>query len=187
MATMRTESQLYAELEAYVKANIPTLTSFSEGSPERALAKLCAYAVSLLWKMLYSVYINIWGTTADRAGLRRWYEVFGLVWVGAETKVARAQVLAKFRERFLGTASWYELTATEQFAEVTEAYFFAGRRGVNTGDLLVLHHGGDVLESTVASVQAYFDAVERKVCCIDVRVLTRRDVEAELVAEEAAT
>lgn len=186
MATMRTEAQIYADLEAYVKANIPTLTSFSEGSPERALAKLIAFGVSMAWKMVYGVYANIWATTADRVGLRRWYEVFGLTWIGADIKVARATVLGRYRERFLGTGPWYELTVTEQFPEVTEAYFFAGRRGVNTGDLLILHHGGDCLESTVTAVQAYLDAVERKVCAIDILVLTRRDVEGELITEDAA-
>jgi hypothetical protein len=66
----------------------------------------------------------------------------------------------------------------DEFPEVTEAQFFAGIRGVNTCDLLILHEGGDCLEDTVTAVQAYFDNVARKVCAIDLRVITYRDMEA---------
>ena len=93
--------------------------------------------------------------------------------------------MATFRNRMLGTAGWYEATAVDQFDDVTEANFFAGIRGVNTCDLLILHNGGDCLEATVTAVQAYFDNVNRKVVAIDLRVITYRDMEAlmELLAD----
>jgi hypothetical protein len=186
MATFKTEQQIYDDIEAYIRTQLPALTSWSEGSVERAIAKLDAYALSMAWKILYIIYSNIWATTGDAAGLRNWYEVFGTTWVGETADEARKQVLAAFRERRLGTADWYEETAVDQFDDVTEAHFFAGIRGVNTCDLLILDHGGDCHENTVTAVQAYFDNVQRKVCCIELRVITYRDVEGLMETLSAA-
>lgn len=187
MPTFKTQQQVYDDVKAYVQTQLPELTSFAEGSPERGLARLVAYALSLAWTLLYKLYQNIWATVADREGLREWYEVFGMTWAGEKETDARAQVLAKFRERALGTAGWYEVTVTEQFPEVTEAHFLAGRRGANTADLLVLHFGGDVMADTIDDIQTYFDAAERKVCTLDLAVITRHDVlaMAETMTEEA--
>jgi hypothetical protein len=138
----------------------------------------------MAWKVNYVNYQNICATTSDGAGLRRWYEVFGFAWVGESEVEARRTVLEAFRNRMLGTANWYEATAVDQFDEVTEAHFFAGIRGVNTCDLLILHNEGDCLEVTVAAVQAYFDNVQRKVVAIDLRVITYKDIE-ELMEELA--
>jgi len=182
MATFKTETEMYNDVVAAVQTAIPTLTNFSEGSPERVLARLVAFGLSMAWKVLYLVYAGIWPATADLAALKNWYEVFGLVWNSPTERQARLQIIAKFRERSLGTAGWYEYTAITQFDGVTEAYCFAGRRGVNTIDLLVLYHGGDALPADVIAVQAYFDNAARKVAAIDVRVLTRSDVEEELLA-----
>jgi hypothetical protein len=178
MATFKTESQIYNDIETYVTAQLPQLTNWSEGSIERAIVKLCAFALSMAWKILYIIYLNIWATTGDAPGLRNWYEVFGLTWVGEVKEDARKQVLASFRERRLGTANWYEETAVDQFDDVTEAHFFAGIRGVNACNLLILDHGGDCHENTVTAVQAYFDNAQRKVCAIDLEVVTYRDMEA---------
>lgn len=180
MATFKTENQIYDDIVTYVQAQLPELTSWSAESVEAGFARLNAYAQSMAWKILYIVYSNIWATTADVGGLRNWYEVFGISWVGESEEDARKQVLAAFRERRLGTADWYEQTAVDQFDDVTEAHFFAGIRGVNACDLLILHNGGDCLEDTVTNVQAYFDNAQRKVAAIDVRVITYRDVEAAM-------
>jgi len=184
MATFKTEQQTHDDIVAYARTQLPALTNWSEESIEYAIARLNAYAQSMAWKVNYINYQNICATTADAAGLRRWYELFGLTWVGEIADDARKTVLATFRNRMLGTAGWYEATAVNEFAEVTEAHFFAGIRGVNTCDLLILHSGGDCLEGTVTAVQAYFDNVQRKVCAIDLRVITYRDVEA-LMEEQA--
>jgi hypothetical protein len=178
MATFKTEQQMFDDIVAYAQAQLPELTNWSEESIEYAIARLDAYALSMAWKILYIVYSNIWPTMGDAAGLRNWYEVFGLTWVGESADEARKTVLETFRNRMLGTAGWYEQTAVDEFPEVTEAQFFAGIRGVNTCDLLILHEGGDCLEDTVTAVQAYFDNVARKVCAIDLRVITYRDMEA---------
>jgi hypothetical protein len=180
MANFKTEQQIYNDVESYMKSQLPDLTNWSEGSPERAIARLVAYALSMAWKILYIIYQNIWATTADVGGLRNWYEVFGLTWVGEPAGEARKQVLAKFRERAQGTAGWYESTAVNEFPEVTECHFFAGIRGPNTGDLLILQHGGDCSADTVQAVQDYFDNVQRKICTIDVKVKTYSDVESTL-------
>lgn len=178
MATFKTEQDTHDAIVAYAQTQLPALTNWSEESIEYAFARLNAYAQSMAWKVNYINYQNIWATTGDVAGLRNWYEVFGIAWVGESAEEARKQVLAAFRERRLGTADWYEETAVDEFDEVTEAHFFAGIRGVNASDLLILHNGGDCLEDTVTAVQAYFDNAQRKVAAIDVRVITYRDVEA---------
>jgi len=177
MATFKTEGQMFDDIVAYAQAQMPELTNWSEESIEYAIARLDAYALSMAWKILYIVYSNIWPTTADVAGLRNWYEVFGLTWAGESAGDARPTVLAAFRNRMLGTAGWYEETVVAEFDDVTDAHFFAGIRGVNTCDLAILHNGGDCMEATVEAVQAYFDNVQRKVCTIDLRVITYRDIE----------
>lgn len=185
MATFKTEQQIYDSVKDYVRGQLEDLTNWSPGSPENALARLVGFALSMAWKTLYILYRNIWATTADRAGLRNWLEVFDVTWTGQTEAEARKQTLAKFREGGIGTAAWYESTAKTEFPEVTEAYLIAGRRGVNTADLLVLHQGQDVLENTVAAIQDHFDNVEFKIATIDLRVMTRRDVEDDMVAVEA--
>ena len=70
-------------------------------------------------------------------------------------------------------------TAVEQFDEVTEASYFNGRRGVNTADLFILNNGGDVMDTTKANVQTYFDNADRKVLTLDLSVITLTDLEAE--------
>lgn len=177
MAVFKTEQQLYTDIQAYAQAQLPTLTSWSEESVEYAIVRLNAYAQSMAWKVNWINYQNIWATLGDAGGLRNWYEVFGLTWVGEVAEDARRTVLAAFRNRMLGTAGWYEATAVSEFEEVTEAHFFAGIRGANTCDLLILHSGGDCLEGTVTAVQAYFDNVQRKVVAIDLRVITYRHME----------
>jgi hypothetical protein len=188
MATFKTEQEIYDDIVAYATAQLPALTNWSAESIEYAIARLNAYAQSMAWKVNYIIYENIWPTTGDAAGLRNWYEVFGITWVGEATDEARRTVLATFRDRMLGTAGWYEATAVDQFDDVTEAHFFAGIRGVNTCDLLILHSGGDCLEATVTAVQAYFDNVNRKVVAIELRVITYKDMEAlmELLADAPA-
>jgi len=187
MATFKTEQQTHSDIVAYATAQLPTLTNWSEESIEYAFARLNAYAQSMAWKVNYLNYQNICATTADVAGLRRWYEVFGITWVGDTADEARKTVLAAFRNRMLGTAGWYETTAVDEFAEVTEAHFFAGIYGVNSCALLILHNDGDCLEDTVTAVQAYFDNVMRKVVAIDLRVITYRDMEALMEGVADAT
>jgi len=188
MATFKTEQQMYDDIVAFATAQLPALTNWSAESIEYAIARLNAYAQSMAWKVNYINYQNIWPTTGDVAGLRNSYELFGLTWVGETADEARKTVLAAYRNRMLGTAGWYEATAVNEFEEVTEAHFFAGIRGVNTCDLLILHSGGDCLEGTVAAVQAYFDNVQRKVIAIDLRVITYRDMEGLMeVLADAAT
>lgn len=177
MATFKTEQQTYTDIVAYATAQLPALTNWSDESIETAFARLNAYAQSMAWKVNYINYENICATTADAAGLRRWYEVFGITWVGDIADVARRTVLAAFRNRMLGTAGWYEATAVSEFDEVTEAHFFAGIYGANSCALLILHHGGDCLEDTVTAVQAYFDNATRKVVAIDLRVITYGNME----------
>ncbi|MEE9456753.1 MAG: hypothetical protein V3W11_06355 [bacterium] len=181
MATFKTEQQIYDDVKAYITENTD-LTNWSEGSPERAIARLVAFALSMAWKILYLVYSNIWPTTGDAAGLRNWYEVFGLTWSGESTEAARKQVLAKFRERSMGTADWYEKTAVDQFPAVTDCHFVAGVRGPNTADLIVLHHAADCMQTTVEDVQAYFDNAQRKLCTFDVQVKTYSDIEGTISA-----
>jgi hypothetical protein len=185
MATFKTEQEIYDDVKDYVTGQLGELTNWSAGSAENALARLVGFALSMAWKTLYILYRNIWATTADRAGLKNWLEVFDVTWGGQTEAEARKQTLAKFREGGVGTAAWYESTAKTEFPEVTEAYLFAGRRGVNTADLLVLHRGQDVLENTVAALQNHFNNVELKIGTIDLRVITRRDVEADIRAVEA--
>ena len=177
MATFKTEQQTHDDIIAYATAQLPALTNWSEESIEYAFARLNAYAQSMAWKVNYINYQNIWATMGDGAGLRNWYEVFGLTWVGETDDEARKTVLATFRNRMLGTAGWYEATVVNEFEEVTEAHFFAGAYGVNSCALLILHNGGDCLEGTVNAVQAYFDNVQRKVIAIELRVITYCDVE----------
>jgi hypothetical protein len=176
MATFKTEQQIYDDVKEYITNNTD-LTNWSEGSIERAIARLVGFALSMAWKMLYLIYSNIWPTTGDAAGLRNWYEVFGLTWSGESTDEARKQVLAKFRERSMGTADWYEKSAVEQFPDVTACHFVSGVRGPNTADLIVLSHGSDCTQTTVEEVQSYFDNVQRKVCTLDVQVKTYSDIE----------
>jgi hypothetical protein len=182
--TIKTEQQMYDDVETYVKAQLPDLTNWNEGSPERAIAQLIKLALSMIWKPLYIAYKNIWPTTADYTGLRNWYEQFALAWLGESEEVVRANVLAKFRERSMGTAQWYEDTAITQFAEVTAAEFLAGRRGAGTADLLILRYGNDVLDDTLTAVQAYFDNPSRKICTFDLKVITRKKVDEEAAAAD---
>ena len=184
MAHFKTEQETHDAIVAYVTTQLPTLTSWSPESIEYALARLNAYAQSMAWKVNYMNYQNICATIADGAGLRRWYEVFGFAWVGETEEEARKTVLEAFRNRMIGTAIWYETTAVAEFDEVTRAEFFAGIRGANTCDLLILHNEGDCLEATVTAVQAYFDNAQRKVVAIDLRVITYKDIED--LMEEAA-
>lgn len=188
MATFKTEQQMFDDIQAYATAQLPTLTNWSAESIEYAFARLNAYAQSMSWKILYIDYCNIWPTIADAAGLRNWYEVFGITWVGEAADEARQTVLATFRNRMLGTAGWYEATAVDQFDDVTEAHFFAGIYGANSCALMILHSGGDCMEDTVTAVQAYFDNVNRKVVAIELRVITYRDMEEllELMADAPA-
>ena len=153
-ATFKTEQQIYDDVLTYIQAQIPELTSWAPGSFERAFARAVAYGCTMMWKILYIVNQNIFATIADVAGLRNWFEVFGMTWTGAQEVEARRQVLARFRERSLGTADWYEVTAVDQFDDVTEAQFVAGVYGVNTAALLIFHHGSDCVEDTVTDVQA---------------------------------
>jgi hypothetical protein len=172
----KTEQQIYNDIVAYAETALPEITDWSPGTIENAIARLCAFALSMAWKILYIVYQNIWPTTADLAGLRNWFEVFGLAWVGGREGHARRQVLALFRERALGTAAWYETTAVAQFDDITHAHFVAGMYGVNAHALIVLHESGNVLVDTKTACQAYFNAVQRKVGAIDVRVITYSDI-----------
>lgn len=178
-ATFKTEQDVYDDVVTYVQAQLPEITNWSAGSPEHAIARAIAFGVSMAWKLLYIVYSNIWVTTADILGIRNWYEVFGIAWDSPTLEEGRRQMLASFRERHLGTKAWYEETAVEQFDEVTEATYFNGRRGVNTADLLILAHGGDVMDTTKAAVQTYFDNADRKVLTLDLSVVTLIDLETE--------
>jgi hypothetical protein len=182
---LKTEQSIYDDIVTFIKAACPEITGFTPGSPENAVVRLMAYGISLMYKQLYGVFINIWPTLADLSGLRREYEQFGLTWNSPLLNVARANILAKYRERSIGTPNWYTETAVAEFEDITEAVFVAGIRGVNTGDLYIFSNGGDCLEDTITDCQAYFDDPNRKVVCIDVQVKTLRDMRTDTEAAVA--
>lgn len=179
MPTFKTDSQIITAMEAYIQAQAATADlAFDDGSPEKAIVKMSAYGLLMIYTITYIFYQNIWAHLADRVGLSEWYQVFGLTWVGEALDEARAQILAKFRERALGTPGWFEATVVNQFAEVTEATYV--NVGVNIALLAVFHNGGDVDDTTVTNIQTYFDNPNRKVVTLDLRVVTYNNFEATL-------
>lgn len=172
---MKTEEEIFSDIETYVKAQLTDLTGWEWGSPERAITNAIKHAISIIWKLLYIGWKNIFASTADRTGLRRHYEDYGIAWDSPTEDEARAEVLNTMRSKGFGTGPWFEETAVANFDAVDEAHYMNIR--ANVARLLVLHAGGDVDEDIVADVQAYFDDTSRKIGPLDIEVVTYRDIE----------
>lgn len=159
----------------------PGLTSLVYNAVFRGICRLVANAVGALYDTAKVVYFALWPQHADIAALRNHVEGFGAGWsTGTSEEEARAQALALYRTRMLGTAVYYENEAIDAFDEVTEAQYVAGYYGPTTAALFVANRGENVGQETLDAVADYFDDENRKVFDLDFFVLNASQKKVEL-------
>ena len=183
MATFYTDDEIRARTMAYIQTHIPTLTNFTNGSPESAIVELIAFVQGLENIQAYTVWRNIFPDTMDLTGAVLHYQTWGLTWDNPTLAVARNVILAKYREAALGTAAWYETTCVAQFGvdsdyitPVTACYCLPGMAGTNTIGLFVLSNGGEVMNTTVQAIETYFNHPDRKLMTAKITVATKSNI-----------
>jgi hypothetical protein len=183
MASFYTDDDIRTRTKAHVQTHIPTLTNFSNGSPESAIIELMAYVQGLENVQAQTVWRNIFPDTMDLTGAVHHYQTWGLTWNEPTLAEARKTILQKYREPALGTASWYEITTVAQFGvasdyttPVTQCYCFPGMAGANTIGLFVLSNGGEVMDTTLTAIETYFNDPTRKIGCFSIAAATRSTI-----------
>jgi uncharacterized phage protein gp47/JayE len=166
--TFLRESEIYQSLIA----NFETYLGFTPGRIIKAIFRVTASAIRLLYVALEYLYWNIFATYADRSALRRMYEDWGLTWDSPTTDNARKTILNMYRQKGVGTKKWFADTVLFNFSEVTTATIEAGLRGLNTIDITVAYHSNPVPDDIVSDIQDYFTQDDKAVCGIDVLIKT---------------
>ncbi len=163
------------------EAGEPGLTALVYNAVFRGICRLVANAVGALYDVAKTAYLAIWPQHGDIEALRNHVEGFGAGWsTGTSEEKARAQALALYRTRMLGTAAYYENEAIDAFDEVTEAQFVAGYYGPTTAALFVANRGENVGQETLDDIADYFDDENRKVFAVDLFVLNASQKKVEL-------
>ena len=173
----KTESQIYSDLVS----GFETRLGFTPGRIIKAIFRVTASAIRLLYVVLEYLYWNIFPTYADRQALRRMYEDWGLTWDSPTTSNARKTILNMYRQKGVGTIQWFSDTVLFNFSEVTNALVEAGIRGLNTIDITVSYHSRSVPDDIVSDIQSYFEQDDKAVCGIDVLVKTLPESQVALV------
>ena len=168
----KTEGEIFNDLKTRITNYIPELTDFSPGSIIRAILRVIASGIRMLYVTLEYLYWNIFPTYADREALRRYYEDWGLTWDNPDTETARKTVLNMFRQKGIGTKKWFEDSVLLNFDEVDNVEVEVGLRGINTVDITVSYHNLPVPDDLIQEIQNFFDSDDKKICGIDVFVKT---------------
>lgn len=170
--TFKTEGEIYNDLKTKLQIYIPAITNYEPGGIARAILRVTAAAIRLLYVVLEFLYWNIFATYADREALRRHYEDWGLTWNSPTTSDARKTILNKYRQKGVGSLKWYEDTILLNFEEVDSAIAETGIRGINTIDITVSYHNSPLPDDVLQDIQDYFAQDDKNVCGIDVLVKT---------------
>jgi len=168
----KTESEIYYILKTRIEAYLPQITNWRAGGIMRAILRVTAAAIRLIYVTLEYLYWNIFATYADRETLCRMYEDWGLVWDSPTTTNARKTVLGMYRQKGVGTKQWFSDTVIANFDEITTAAVQTGLRALNSVDITVSYHNNPVPDDILAEIQDYFARDDKNVCGIDVLVKT---------------
>lgn len=166
----KTQGEIYADLKTKLETYIPELAPL--GRIARAICRVVAAGIRLLYVTLEFLYWNIFATYADRESLRRHYEDWGITWDDPTTEEARRTVLNMYRQKGVGTKKWFEDTVILNFDEITDATAEIGLRGINTVDITISYHNLGIPDDTVQAVQDYFAQDDKNVCGVDVLIKT---------------
>lgn len=154
----------------------PGLSALVYNAVFRAIVRLVANVVGAIYDTAKTAYLAIWPQHADIEALRNHVESFGAGWASGTTEEkARAQALALYRARLLGTAAYYENEVVYAFDEVTEASFVAAYYGANTAALFVSNRGENVGQETLDAIGEYFDDEDRTVFVMELFVLNKSE------------
>jgi hypothetical protein len=170
--TFKSESEIYEDLKTRIQTYLPEITNWQPGGIMRAILRVTAAAIRLLYVTLEFLYWNIFPTYADRTSLRRYYEDWGLPWDAPTTENARKTVLNMYRQKGCGTKQWFRDTVLFNFDEVTSADVTFGLRALNSCDILVKYHNQSVSDDVLEDIQTYFAQDDKNVCGIDVLIKT---------------
>lgn len=168
--TFKTEGEIYNDLKTKIQFYIPAITNWNPGGITRAILRVTAAAIRVLYVVLAFLYWNIFAMYADREALRRYYEDWGLTWDSPTTSDARKTILNKYRQKGVGSLKWYEDTILLNFEEVTSAIAETGVRGINTVDITVSYHNSPLPNDVLQDIQDYFAKDDKNVCGIDVLI-----------------
>lgn len=168
----KTEAEIYYVLKTRIESYLPQITNWQPGGIMRAILRVTAAGIRLLYVTMEFLYWNIFATYADREALRRHYEDWGLVWDSPTTSEARKTVLNMYRQKGCGTKKWFEDTVLLNFDEVSSATVETGLRALNSVDITVSYHNRSVPDDVLDEIQTYFAQDDKNVCGIDVLVKT---------------
>lgn len=166
--TFKKESDIYADLVT----DFQIYLGFEPGKVIKAILRVIAASMRLVYVVCEFIYWNIFATYADRAALRRMYEDWGLEWNSPTTAQARKTILNMYRQKGVGTKKWFADTVLFNFSEVTTATVQVNQRGLNTIDITVLYHNHPVPADIISQIQAFFDADDKKICGVSVLIKT---------------
>lgn len=165
MPVFKDAEEIYQDLRAdldaagYASVNGPLITG---------VLKVIAAALSLAYTAAEWVYWNIFPHTADVWGLQRWYEAWGLLWDNPDEDTARKTVLAQFRTRGTGSASWYRQVVMDQFQDVVNVEVRSGNRGPGTVSLYVF--ASPISQTLLDQIENLFRQDQYNIAGIDVKV-----------------
>ncbi|MBD3285815.1 hypothetical protein GF359_05075 [candidate division WOR-3 bacterium] len=173
--TFKTQKEIFTDMKTQLVAEAPQLTNWRTRGVVRSILTVVSAAISMLWDRLKIQYLDMWAQYSDRTTLRRYYELWGLVWSeDLDTETARKEVLAMYRQKGKGTKAWYRSVVLSEFSEkVTDAAVSMRARGPNTVDIEVSYNGGPVQEDdefTVADIQDFFAGDENSIVGAEVLV-----------------
>jgi len=168
----KTANEVFTDMKTQLVAEAPQITNGAAQGVVRAIFRVVAAAISMLWDRLKLLYLDLWAQYSDRLTLRRYYELWGLTWSDSlDTETARAAVLACYRQKGKGTKAWYRAVTLQQFKDyVSDATVTMRVRGPNTVDVAVSWNGGAVYEDTIDDIQDFFEQDENNVAGAEVLV-----------------
>jgi len=173
LPTIKSLEDIYDNMKSNMQTAVPTLTNWGKGSVIRAILQVTAAGIRLCYVVVEIIYFNLFPQDADREGLKREYEEWGLTWDDPDTEVARKIVLNKYQgSNVLGTKDWYENIILNSFNTVSEATCYPNARGPGTVNLYVTYRNSPLLESEVQEIQDYFDDPDNQPTGADILVYT---------------
>ncbi len=168
--------EIYEYMRGELSELLPSLT---DGTVINGILRVVAAGISMLSNALKWTYWNIFPHTADRDGIRRWFEVWGMDWNDAvDTETARKQVLSAFRHRGVGTAGWYRRVILDNFGNWVDRVDVRSWAGVV--EIILSRGGKGVSDGVVSEVKAFLELEDMKVAGVEVVVKTVKEEENEV-------
>ncbi len=160
------------EIYEYMKSQLNALLPSLEGPVVDGLLRVVAAGISILINAVKWTYWNAFPHTADREGLRRWFEAWGLTYDDTlSTDEMRKQVLSAFRTRGVGTKEWYKQIILENFSGWVDRVDVRSWAGVV--EIIVSNGGNAVSESTIQNIENLLNSDNFRVAGVEIIVRTK--------------